>query len=171
MTTPFKGNFLFKVLGCGQSHDAALISWLPAVNHRLDVGAAYNAQSEGIIDGFNGLMDYFYVGNHLNDVGLLDIYGKLLWKSPKTEFSVVPHFFSAAAEVGENYDSYLGTEIDLVGFYKFRKDISVGIGYSQMFGTETLEVLKEGDKDRTQNWAWVMLSFSPQLFRFSPEKL
>lgn len=124
----------------------------------------------GTNHGFNGFMDYFYVGNHLNDVGLLDFYGKLSWKSAKTEVSVIPHFFSSAAEVGDNYEKYLGTEIDLVGLYKVRNDFSIGVGYSQMFGTDSLELLKGGDKDITQNWAWVMLSFSPKLFQYSSEK-
>ncbi|MFB3306811.1 hypothetical protein, partial [Pseudomonas sp. AMR01] len=125
----------------------------------------------GTNHGFNGLMDYFYVGNHQNDVGLLDLYGKLSWKSSKTEFTIVPHFFSSAAEVGENYNNYLGTEIDLVGVYKIRKDFSIGVGYSQMFGTVSLEVLKGGDKDSTQNWAWVMLNFSPKLFSFTRDEV
>ncbi|MHA6280070.1 alginate export family protein [Salinimicrobium sp. CAU 1759] len=30
----------------GQSHDAALFTWLPALDHRLDLGAAYNASAE-----------------------------------------------------------------------------------------------------------------------------
>ncbi|MHA6280071.1 alginate export family protein [Salinimicrobium sp. CAU 1759] len=125
----------------------------------------------GTNHAYNGLMDYFYVGNHQNDVGLLDIYGKFSWKSPKTEFSIAPHFFSSAAEVGEGRDQFLGTEIDLVGLYKVRKDFTVGFGYSQMFGTESLEALKGGDKDATQNWAWVMLNFNPKLLQFFPEKL
>ncbi len=33
----------------GLKHDAALISWKPAVNHRLDIAAAYNAEAATII--------------------------------------------------------------------------------------------------------------------------
>ncbi|MGI0106925.1 alginate export family protein [Salinimicrobium sp. WS361] len=284
----------------GQSHDAALLSWKPALNHRLDVAAAYNAQAETIIDApylvnsyqnlqmawyhmdvnnvgfsfllmntgyefdtvqqdreidyiqtfgafhnfvsgkffgdlgvygqagsrndkevsalyaglnlnyklnqnwkaglggeylsgtdmddasgenksftplfgtnhaFNGHMDYFYVGNHQNSVGLLDLYGKLSYVTPKFEFSVVPHIFSSAAKIvdvtGNEQDSYLGTEIDLSAGYKFKKDFGINFGYSQMFGSDSLEILKGGDSGKAQNWAWVMLNFSPKLFSFT----
>ena len=284
----------------GQSHDAALISWKPAANHRLDVAAAYNAEAETLIEapylvnsyqnlqmawyhmdvnnvgfsfllmntgyefdtvsqerevdyiqtfgafhnfvsgdfsgnvgaygqagsrnnrdvsawytglnlnyklsltwlagvgaeylsgtdmndtsgeiksftplfgtnhGFNGHMDYFYVGNHQNSVGLLDIYGKFSYTTSKFDFSIMPHVFSSAATVtdpaGNEQDHYLGTEIDLAAGYKFRKDLSLNFGYSQMFGSGSLEILKGGDKDATQNWAWVMLSFSPKLFSYT----
>ncbi len=284
----------------GQSHDAALISWKPAANHRLDVAAAYNAEAETLIEapylvnsyqnlqmawyhmdvnnvgfsfllmntgyefdtvsqerevdyiqtfgafhnfvsgdfsgnvgaygqagnrnnrdvsawytglnlnyklsltwiaglgaeyfsgtdmddtsgeiksftplfgtnhGFNGHMDYFYVGNHQNSVGLLDIYGKFSYTTSKFNFSIMPHVFSSSANIvdaaGNEQDNYLGTEIDLAAGYKFRKDLQVNVGYSQMFGSESLEILKGGDKDATQNWAWVMLSFSPKLFSYT----
>lgn len=188
------GNFFGDVAAYGQTgqrDDREVAAWYAGLNLNyklstawtLSVGGEYfsgtdrNGNSEdnfsftplfGTNHGFNGLMDYFFVGNHQNDVGLLDIHGKLSWKSPKTEVLIAPHFFSSAAEVGEDYESYLGTEIDLVGLYKVRNDFSVGIGYSQMFGTKSLEVLKGGDKDQIQNWAWVMLSFSPKLFQYSP---
>ena len=120
---------------------------------------------------FNGFMDYFFVGNHQNSVGLLDIYGRLTFSSPKFELSVTPHAFSSAANVvdatGEIQEDYLGTEIDLAGVYKVQKDLSVGFGYSQMFGTESLEVLKGGNSSQTQNWAWVMVNFSPKIFSFT----
>ena len=125
----------------------------------------------GTNHAFNGFMDYFYVGNHQNSVGLLDIYGKLTFLSPRFEFSVIPHVFSSAANVldqkGEVRDNYLGTEIDLAGTYNVQKDLSIGFGYSQMFGTETLEVLKAGDSSLVQNWAWLMVNFNPNIFSFT----
>lgn len=284
----------------GQSHDAALFSWKPAVNHRLDIAAAYNAQSETLIDvpylvnsyknlqfawyhmdvnnvgfsfllmntgyefdtpqqerevdylqtygafhkflsgrlygdvaaygqmgsrnnrdvsawyaglnlnykvgdswragvgaeyfsgtdmndnsgelksftplfgtnhGFNGHMDYFYVGNHQNSVGLLDLYGKFSYVTPRFEFSVMPHVFSSTADIkdsaGNEQDDYLGTEIDLAAGYKIRKDFGINFGYSQMFGSDSLEILKGGDSGEVQNWAWIMLNFSPKLFSFT----
>ncbi|WP_423818605.1 alginate export family protein [Salinimicrobium sp. TIG7-5_MAKvit] len=125
----------------------------------------------GTNHAFNGHMDYFYVGNHQNSVGLLDLYGKLSYVTSKFEFSVVPHVFSSAAKIvdvaGNEQDSYLGTEIDLSAGYKFRKDFGINFGYSQMFGSDSLEILKGGDSGQTQNWAWVMVSFSPKLFSFT----
>ncbi len=53
---------------------------------------------------FNGWMDYFYVGNHSNSVGLTDIYATLTYKKGKFSAKVIPHLFSAAANI------YSGTE-------------------------------------------------------------
>src|SRR5690606_1080124 len=39
---------------------------------------------------FNGNMDYFYVGNHLNSTGLVDGYGKIMYKKGKIKGSAQP---------------------------------------------------------------------------------
>ena len=128
----------------------------------------------GTNHGFNGTMDYFYAGNHQNTVGLLDIFGKLSYSTSKFELSVVPHAFSATAQVVDendvNMDSYLGTEIDLSGLFKIRKDVSLSFGYSQMFGTNSLEILKTGNAEKTQNWGWLMVNFSPKLLSFNRQE-
>lgn len=125
----------------------------------------------GTNHGFNGFMDYFYVGNHQNSVGLLDVYGKLTYAAPKFELSVIPHAFSATADIidasAEKMDDYLGTEVDFAASWKVAQDFSIGMGYSQMFGTKSLELLKGGDSGKTQNWAWLMVNFNPTLFSFS----
>lgn len=36
-----------------------------------------------------------------------------------------------------------------------------------MFGSESLEILKAGDSNRTQNWVWFMVTFSPKFFSFT----
>ncbi len=122
----------------------------------------------GTNHGFNGLMDYFYVGNHLNSVGLRDAYLKLNYTQNKWQFSLTPHLFSAPNTVlgtaNEKMDSYLGTEIDFTTSYTIQKDIVASAGYSQMFGSKTLEKLKGGAAGNTNNWLWVMVSFSPKLF-------
>lgn len=122
----------------------------------------------GTNHGFNGFMDYFYVGNHINNVGLSDAFLKLNYTQNKWQFSLTPHLFSAPNTVldGSNtkMDSYLGTEIDFTAGYAIQKDIVASAGYSQMFGTSTLERLKGGSAGNTNNWVWVMVSFSPKLF-------
>lgn len=122
----------------------------------------------GTNHGFNGFMDYFYVGNHINNVGLSDAFLKLNYTQNKWQFSLTPHLFSAPNTVldGSNtkMDSYLGTEIDFTAGYAIQKDIVASAGYSQMFGTSTLERLKGGNAGNTNNWVWVMVSFSPKLF-------
>lgn len=117
---------------------------------------------------FNGWMDYFYVGNHINSVGLLDLNLPLKYHKEKLTIQVVPHLFSAAATVldmnGNIMDSKLGTEIDLAFIYKVADNIQFEAGYSHLFATETMEVLKGGNKDNTNNWAWAMFIFKPKLF-------
>ncbi len=118
---------------------------------------------------FNGWMDYFYVGNHINSVGLLD--ATFSFKKDKFSAVLIPHFFSSAANVvdstGKIMDNALGTEIDFVCGYKYADNINFQLGYSQMFATETMEVLKGGDKDESNNWAWVMITFKPKLFTYN----
>lgn len=114
---------------------------------------------------FNGHMDYFYVGNHVNSVGLSDLYAGLTFSRNQLGAYLRGHFFSAAAEVmdgqGETMDAFLGTEIDLSINYKLSGPLTVHAGYSQIFGTATLQQLKGGDYRETNNWAWIMLSFTP----------
>lgn len=121
----------------------------------------------GTNHGFNGYMDYFYVGNHLKNVGLQDAFLKLNYNVNKWQFALIPHVFLSAADVvtpAEKLDSYLGTEIDATFGYNFKKDITVSGGYSQMFGSKTLEFIKNGDAGHTNNWAWLMISVNPRIF-------
>ncbi|MGG7035157.1 MAG: hypothetical protein ACI7YS_08185 [Flavobacterium sp.] len=122
----------------------------------------------GTNHAFNGHMDYFYVGNYQNTVGLNDAYLKFNYTHNKWNFLLMPHYFAAAATVldanGAKMDNYLGTEIDFNASYAVQKDITVSGGYSQMFGTSTMERVKGANTDITNNWAWVMISFNPRLF-------
>lgn len=123
----------------------------------------------GTNHGFNGFMDYFYVGNHQNNVGLNDTYLKLNYTSNKWQFAFIPHVFNAPNTVldatNQKMDAYLGTEIDLTATYTVRKDIVAMAGYSQMFGSSTLERVKNvTNAADTNNWVWVMVSFSPRIF-------
>ena len=114
---------------------------------------------------FNGFMDYFYVGNHANSVGLIDIYAKLSTKlNEKSTLTGFLHSFSAQGEIADNIDKKLGTEIDLVYSYKLNKDVSIGAGYSQMFAAEGLETLRGNTDDNGNNWAWLMVTIKPTLF-------
>ena len=116
---------------------------------------------------FNGFMDYFYVGNHANSVGLRDLNMTLGYSKNKFSAKLIPHLFSAAADFFDGatkMDARLGTEIDFTIGYKIAKDINLNAGFSKMFATETMEVLKGGDKDENNSWAWVMITFKPNLF-------
>ncbi|MEO8933939.1 MAG: alginate export family protein [Xanthomarina sp.] len=123
---------------------------------------------------FNGLMDYFYVGNHINSVGLMDVHADLTYQKNKFSVKLTPHFFSSAATIvnalGDKMSRSLGTEIDLILGYNFFKDIQFQVGYSQLFATESMEVLKGGDRNATSNWAWAMIIVKPSLFKTSFKK-
>ncbi|HSQ45319.1 MAG TPA: alginate export family protein [Lutibacter sp.] len=114
---------------------------------------------------FNGFMDYFYVGNHANSVGLVDIFAEIGTKlGEKSSLSAYLHNFSAQAEITDGVAKQLGTEIDLVYSHKLNKDVTIGAGYSQMFASEGLEVLKNNADGNRNNWAWLMLTIKPTLF-------
>lgn len=117
---------------------------------------------------FNGLMDYFYVGNHINSVGLLDIYAKANFKlNPKSSLTAFVHSFSAAADINATVSKQLGTELDLVYAYKFTKEIAIKAGYSQLFASKGMEALKGNADGNTNNWGWVMVVIKPTLFSSS----
>jgi len=120
----------------------------------------------GTNHAFNGTLDYFYVGNHQNSVGLKDFYGKLVFSQPKYSLQLKSHLFYAAETIlnrDENtiMDNYLATEIDFSASYKVQKSLTLNLGYSQLFATESLEQLKGGDSSLSQNWAWLSLTFNP----------
>lgn len=157
-----------------------------ASNFNLGIGAEYLSGTDmnrtdtdikafnplfGTNHKFNGWMDYFYVGNHINSVGLLDVNLPIKYQKEKLTLQLIPHVFSSAATVvdsmGNGKDNYLGTEIDFSLGYKIAENIDFQLGYSQMFATETMEVLKGGNKDNTTNWAWAMFVFKPKLFTYS----
>jgi hypothetical protein len=114
------------------------------------------------------------VGNHINSVGLLDFNATFGYQKNKFSAKLMPHIFSSAATIvddsGEELSNSLGTEIDLMLGYNFSKDIQFQLGYSQMFATESMEILKGGDKDLTNNWAWAMIVVKPTLFKTSFKK-
>ena len=117
---------------------------------------------------FNGWMDYFYVGNHANNVGLFDFYTPVVYKKDKLQLRLIPHFFSADGTIlkpgFESADAYLGTEIDFDLSYQLVKNVNIFAGYSHMFASESMERIKGGSKDETNNWAWVMVTFKPTFF-------
>jgi hypothetical protein len=124
-------------------------------------------------------MDYFYVGNYHGQAGggrtsgLIDVHLKSKFTiGEKSNLAANLHYFASPVKiyegfgtVGNTLGSTLGTEIDLVYTVVLTKDVSFNLGYSQMFATETMEAIKSGgDKSATNNWAWAMLTFKPQLF-------
>ncbi|WP_062061530.1 alginate export family protein [Aquimarina longa] len=136
-----------------------------------DNGAPANGDNEaftpfyGTNHKFNGLMDYFYVGNHIGNVGLVDLYVKSKVKfNPKSALHIAAHNFMAAADLSGDNSKQLGTEIDLVYSYSVQKDINIKAGYSHLFASDGMELLKNNSDGNTNNWGWIMVTIKPTLF-------
>ncbi len=143
-----------------------------------DVNHAFNPVF-GTNHKFNGYMDYYYVGNHINTVGLQDIILRLKYKAEKWNFALDFHQFMTASDVYDPKESAknssivakngnLGSEIDLTFGYKLKEGVLVTAGYSHYLTSETLAYIKgvkdykaDGRTDQTSNWAYVMISFKP----------
>ena len=110
---------------------------------------------------FNGFMDYFYVGNHMNSVGLNDIYLKYQYAKNKISCGANIHYFMSAGKLAEDASNGLGTELDLFFTYKAHKMAALSAGFSTMFATESMQLLKGGDHTTGQYWGYVMLAVTP----------
>lgn len=113
---------------------------------------------------FNGFMDYFYVGNHVNNVGLQDLYLKAGYGMGNFNLSANIHLFQSAALQADDASKYLGTEVDLVCSWKLDEMVGLMAGYSQMFAGESMEMLKGGSAKAYQGWAWLMITVKPTFF-------
>ncbi|TRZ42035.1 alginate export family protein [Robertkochia solimangrovi] len=115
---------------------------------------------------FNGYMDYFYVGNHANNVGLNDLYGKIMLKpGVNNSLLIKAHYFSSNAELTDDADKYLGTEVDVVFTQKLMNNVNLNVGYSHMFAGDSMSLIKGGaPTDNTNNWFYLQLNVDPVLF-------
>lgn len=114
---------------------------------------------------FNGFMDYFYVGNHFNSVGLNDIYAKYNYSKDKLSLNAHLHYFSAAAEINADASNYLGTELDLGAGWKISPEAQISCGLSWLFAGESMEIIKGGDQSASHYWSWLMLSVTPNFIK------
>ena len=108
------------------------------------------------------------MGNHGNNVGLRDLYAKAGVKlNPKSGLTLFLHNFSASADLADlasNDTKQLGTEMDLVYSYTYDAQIKIMAGYSQLFASNGMEILKNNFDDNTNNWGWIMITIKPTLF-------
>ncbi len=127
---------------------------------------------------FYGFMDYFYVGNGHSNKGLTDLNLKAKFETGEksTLLAHVHQFFANANIPGEggrqgDYASNLGTELDIVFNTVLGKGVKFVGGYSQIFQSESMNVIKNQSGTRgMQNWAWAMLVFKPTLFESESKK-
>ncbi len=153
----------------------------------LNVGADYLSGTEatetkntafeplyGTNHKFYGHMDYFYVGNaHRQNgktIGLVDVFAKVAIPAGEHgKLDVQLHGFSSPVTIkdasNKEMSSYLGTEVDLIYSRNFFNGVAnMQVGYSQMFGTDTMQRIKGGDKSAVNNWIWAMVTVKPALF-------
>ena len=48
--------------------------------------------------------------------------------------------------------------------------MDIKLGYSAMFATKSMEILKGGDHTKYQNWAWVLITFRPEFLNATKNK-
>lgn len=141
-----------------------------------DFGAPSNGKNKafnplyGTNHKFNGFMDYYYVGNHIDNVGLVDFYGNIKYSfNKKSNLAVGLHKFLAAAEILNENSKDLGYEIDLVISHKLSEFVAIQAGYSQFFASNGIETVKNNFDGNTNNWAWAMLTIDPVLFTWQKQ--
>lgn len=133
------------------------------VYHKVNKGfnPLYGSRSK-----FYGIMDYFYQSAYINGFtpGLQNIFVGATGKPfSKLDCSATYHYLSVATDL-DGLDRTLGHSFDLEASYSFTKDISLTAGYTMMFGTETMDRLKQGNSSKTAQWGWFSLIVSPRFF-------
>ena len=110
---------------------------------------------------FNGFMDYFYVGNHINSVGLQDAYLKFNRIINEVKLSADLHYFASAGRINPDAGKYLGTELDLGISWEVRPMANLSAGWSVMLAGKNMELLRTGNHNTGQHWGYIMLTVTP----------
>ncbi len=116
---------------------------------------------------FYGYMDYFLsIPTDTKQRGLMDAYlrlGTVPCKNVTTTLEA--HYFALANESAAiSMKKNLGTELDLLLEYKPTPIINLQLGYSMLFATSNMELLKGGSAGVYNGWAFAMLKVSPTFF-------
>lgn len=134
------------------SEKVTLLAGFESISGKTDDSAAF-FPLYGTNHKFNGLIDRFYVGNHVNAGGLVDLNIGAKFKLPKGYgLTVKFHNFKEQSLTKES----LGNELDFV-LAKGFKGFKLVTGYSQFFEPSSVT-----GADSIQNWAWAMLIIKPK---------
>lgn len=120
-----------------------------------------------------GHIDYFSnIPADTKNGGLMDAYVKLKYVfNDKAAIYLDYHYFSLTGKVADPeiitkaISSYLGSEVDLWFIYKIIDGLELRTGFSEMFATESMSVIKGGGKKLNGSWGYLQLTFTPTLFR------
>ena len=115
---------------------------------------------------FYGAMDFFYVSAYYGTFspGLQNLFAGTVYKPAKGLSLDVSYHYLATATQLQDLNKTLGHEIEFRGSYQVMKDARIGLGFSFMKATETLELLKRSTDDKKLQWGWLMLNVSPRIF-------
>jgi hypothetical protein len=117
---------------------------------------------------FNGTMNYFSVPSTTKRAGLVNPYLKLKFiVSKNVDIFADYHFFRLYGDFIDNgniIDKNLGNEIDLKFKTRILKYLKLEGGYSFLFATESMEVIKGGSNSYFNSWAYFMVTVDPVLF-------
>ena len=125
---------------------------------------------------FNGFQDFFFVGRHANNGGLLDLNAKAVFKlAEKSTLLTKVHYFSGLEDAAFNGIAYesgaYGTSVDLVLTQKITPYAKLNVGYSHSFlNDEFADARAGGTAADIQNWGWVMLTVNPNLFKWKKDQ-
>jgi hypothetical protein len=129
---------------------------------------------------FWGYMDYFYAGTGSPAGGLKDAFLKFKYTGSRLTTGLDVHYFALAAPTynrmadaptGALLDSKLGIEYDFTATYALNRFTAVELGYSVLKGTNSLEYSKQGtmgQRDKTGQWAYLMINIRPDFFYVKP---
>jgi hypothetical protein len=115
---------------------------------------------------FYGFMDYFTnIPADTRQRGLVDPYLRIgISPNKKITTTLDVHHFLLANENNlliNKVSKELGNEFDLLMDYKISPFINLQAGYSMMFATKNMELIKSGNKNNYNGWAYIMLKVSP----------
>ncbi len=133
----------------------------------------------GVAHRFNGNMDFFttFPGD-LNNAGLINPYlfftknagKKVQFRSDFHLFLSENNFVNAVKynkkTIPETINPYLGYENDLGVVFTPKSYIKIDLGFSYAIAKQSMAIIKKGgNADYTPTWAYVSVTFKPQLFK------
>jgi hypothetical protein len=125
----------------------------------------------GVNHRFLGTMDFFTrFPKDFNNAGIVNPYFfTVIDFNKKVSLKVEQHlFFSQNNFIVNNevINKYLGYENDLLLIYKPNATTELQLGYSFAFLTKSMEYIKKsGNSDLWQEWAYLMVTFTPQFLK------
>ncbi len=133
----------------------------------------------GVAHRFNGYMDFFttFPGD-VNNAGLINPYLFII-KQMGSKFSLESDFHLfysqnkfvnkvtvAGKTTSTTIDNYLGFENDYVLVYKPNSYTKIDLGFAWADPEKTMAIIKKGgNSNYTPTWAYISVSFKPQIFK------